>query len=93
MALLFGLGICALILGFIDHDSDLAKFFNLYLCFGVECKVIENKDKDGWFIILAESDLYDDNVTTSDKFKGYNGFYTQIEFDKDGQFTKQGFWE
>lgn len=34
-----------------------------------------------------------DDASSSEKFEGYEGFYSKITFDKDGKFLKQGFWE
>lgn len=74
--------------------TDLEKFVALYLEFGIECKV-NPRDGGGWRIVFHESSVYgpEDTDTTSDKFDGYNGFHSRIEFDADGKFVKQGFWE
>ena len=74
-------------------ESHLDKFVKLYLEFGVEC--IVNQSDEGYEINLAQTDMYgpEDGATLSDKFEGYNGFFTRIEFDKYGNFLKQGFWE
>ena len=42
-------------------------------------------------VILHQGNYADDTMTTG--FSGYSGFYSQIEFDMDGNFIKQGFWE
>ena len=74
-------------------ESHLDKFAKLYLEFGIKC--IINQSDEGYEIKLADTDMYSsqDSITLSDKFEGYGGFFTRIEFDKNGNFLKQGFWE
>lgn len=77
-------------------DTDLLAFTNLYKRFGIECK-IEDVSKDGkvtgYAIILSvNEDRWHDRdtiVTTNEKITGYNGFYTSISFDENGQFKGQ----
>ena len=70
--------------------TDLDKFVELYRSLGIDVKV--NATETGKDITLSESGGYDD-MTTSDLFCGYSGFYTVIRFDNNGKFTKQGFYE
>lgn len=74
--------------------TDLEKFVALYREFGVACKV-NPRDDGGSYIVFHESNAWgpEDTDTTWDKFDGYNGFYSKIEFDAEGKFVKQGFWE
>jgi zinc transporter ZupT len=39
---------------------------------------------------LPEGFIITSNVTPH---KGYNGFYSTIDFTKDGKFIQQGFWQ
>jgi hypothetical protein len=73
--------------------TDLEKFRELYKSFGIDCKI--QKEEEGFGIYLCGNVLYNDgiNYTESDKFHGYTQFYSDIIFDKDGKFIKQGFWE
>lgn len=71
--------------------TDLENFVLLYKSFGIDC--IVSKTPDGiQQIILAESQV-DKGSTTSEKFGGYNQFYSTVEFDAVGKFVRQGFWE
>jgi hypothetical protein len=72
--------------------SDLDKFVALYKEFGIDIKV--SKTDTGYSVtLIGERYGHDDAETTSPKFEGYMGFYSLIEFNKDGNFIKQGFWE
>lgn len=85
--------------------TDLEKFKALYDSLGVPyiCDWIPTKFP--WNgppsdirqqIIIGEGEFeYCGNWRheSSDKIDGYGRFYTRIEFDNDGKFIKQGFWE
>lgn len=71
--------------------SHLTDFVQLYSRFGVTCKV--NKHEEGYNVILTEDIHADITDTASEKFEGYNGFYTEVIFNHEGQFIRQGFWE
>jgi len=64
--------------------THLEKFIALYKEFGIECEV--KTHTDGSKTIRMEGD-------DSGKLTGHFFFYTLVEFDKDGNFVKQGFWE
>lgn len=69
--------------------TDLEKFVELYKGFGIDLKVEETAgfgDFNGGFHI--EMREYD-----HEKFDGYYGFFTRVEFTKEGKFIKQSFWE
>lgn len=73
--------------------TDLEKFVELYKGFGIECKV-EKTDTGSVITLACEGSYSHENYeTASDKFDGYPGFHTDITFDKNGKFIKQGFWE
>jgi hypothetical protein len=85
--------------------SDLDKFKELYKGLGIDLVVIE-VDDDHWVndgddfervkyrIILNDGYYKDvDGHTYSDKFSGYAGFISDICFDENGKFIRQGFWE
>lgn len=72
--------------------TDLERFVETYQAVGIKLKV--NTTEEGSFIILQPNGERDDiQVTKSEKFDGWDGFHSKIEFDKDGVFVKQGFWE
>ena len=81
--------------------TDLEAFIELYLKFGIDCKVNQCTETGNQFIILAPSNYYSGLIewsenfspTESDKIEGHHGFYSRIDFDKDGKFISQGFWE
>lgn len=69
--------------------TDLEKFIELYKGFGIKCVLLEKKE---WFEIYLKDGCHG-GVTQSEKFDGYSGFYSDVRFDKQGKFIKQGFWE
>ena len=72
--------------------TDLEKFIKLYKSFGIE--IINPRITIGNEGGKYEIDLPTDVVNLGEnKFIGYAAFYTSIEFDKDGKFIRQGFWE
>lgn len=74
--------------------TDLERFISVYKSFGIECKV--NKvDGSQYILFVQEYDYnrFSNEETRSYKFDGYSGFYSDIQFDLDGKFIKQGFWE
>lgn len=68
--------------------TDLEKFMALYKGFGIDC--IVTKTEQNQLIVLSG---YNDASTKSDKFGGYNGFYSVVEFDLNGKFLSQDFYE
>lgn len=77
--------------------TDLDRFLELYKSFGVECIVtdIVLKDEHLKVIVLGGGEYAYEKAecTKSSKFVGYSGFYSNIEFDINGKFIRQGFWE
>jgi hypothetical protein len=81
--------------------THLEKFVALYKEFGINCKInsFYYSAEDGctsYIILCNESFSYKDNknrCTKSSKFDGYSSSYSEICFDKDGNFIGQGFWE
>lgn len=71
--------------------TDLEKFQELYLSIGFELIVNIDLEDKKQHVVLHQGNYADDTMTTG--FSGYGGFYSQIEFDMDGKFLKQGFWE
>ena len=63
--------------------TDLEKFIDMYKGFGVElkseCMGVETR---------INLDSY-----TNDKFEGYTGSISTVDFDSDGKFIRQGFWD
>jgi len=70
--------------------TDLERFVDLYRSFEIECRV--NK-KDFGFEIALNSSNFRDEETSSIKFDGYPSFFSTVQFDHDGKFVTQGFWE
>ena len=84
--------------------TDLEKFVQLYKEFGIDLKVnqVPNKHEHGCYAgyyevyLSPERTFYTDIdgvFTVSEKFEGFNGFYSLIWFDLNGKFVRQGFWE
>lgn len=68
--------------------TDIEKFKELYNSLGVEYQY------DNETIYLGDYYHEDEVVTVAgDSVEGYSGFYTIIEFDKDGKFKSQGVYE
>jgi len=73
------------------NKTDLEKFKELYKSLGIELVVSETEDV---LVVKIGTDLHRDNdLTVSEKFTGWNGFYSDIQFTKEGKFISQGFWE
>lgn len=68
--------------------TDLEKFIDCYKQFGVDVKTYKQGEK-----ILIRLDGFDDYSTKSEKFDGYIGFFSELEFTKEGKFLRQGFYE
>jgi hypothetical protein len=68
--------------------TDLDRFIGTYKQFGIDVNTSECDDK---IVVYLNGDT--DNSTKSDKFDGYQGFLSDIEFTKEGKFLRQGFWE
>lgn len=68
--------------------TDLEKFIDAYKQCGVDIKYHDRGEK----IIIVLSGVSPIS-TQSNKFYGYEGFYSELEFDKNGKFIKQSFLE
>ena len=44
-------------------------------------------------ITCFSSPKHDVVLTTDDKFDGFSRYYSNLLFDQDGKFVRQGFWE
>lgn len=74
--------------------TDLEAFIELYSRFGISCIVNQCPDTGNLFINLAPYSVSEkQSPTESEKFEGHYGYYSRIDFDKEGKFIKQGFWE
>ena len=75
-------------------NTDLDRFIKLYKSFGIDCIVFE---PDGLIKRIqfqsSSNGNEDENDTVSYKFDGYIYLYSTIDFDMDGKFLEQGFWE
>jgi hypothetical protein len=67
--------------------TDLEKFIDTYKQFGIDVKTFESESK-----IIVNLNGWEDYSTVSDKFGGY-GFFSEIQFTKEGKFLGQDFWE
>jgi hypothetical protein len=63
--------------------TDMQRFIELYKSFGIELPA--EKVPLGYEITFESG--------SHDKFGGYSGFGTVVEFDDAGTFRKQTFWE
>ena len=81
--------------------TDLEKFIELYKSFGIKLKPYKD-DKTNFTTIFMQEGNPDDFIgsrmnvkkySVSNKFEGYSDFFSMVDFDKDGKFIKQGFWE
>ncbi len=85
--------------------SDFEKFIELYKSIGIDVFV---RDLNGVNNVYKEIflgnpfEMYSDNdqikkrlkkFKSSDKFGGHCCFFSTIQFDEDGKFITQGFWE
>lgn len=68
--------------------TDLEKFIDTYSQFEIEVKTYKDGDK-----IRVDLNGYGESSTNSDKFDGYGGFYSDLEFTEEGKFIRQGFYE
>ena len=79
-----------------DHapKSDIERFIELYHSFGIECVVSHAEDGCQKIRLSAGFDGYNTAaLTLSPKFGGYNGFSSEVIFDRGGKFIGQNFWE
>lgn len=80
---------------------DMFRFTEFYRSLGIECKINKNDAEDFkrydntlYEVRLSEGFYGGEEFSTmSEKFDGYSGFYSSVDFDKNGKFIKQGFWE
>lgn len=70
--------------------TDLEKFIDTYKQFGIKIKTFENEKSN---IEVQIGGGWDAKTTSSEKFDGYSGFFSDLEFTKEGKFLRQGFWE
>lgn len=70
--------------------TDLEKFMELYGSIGITPEVNPKgynlNDGSKTLLLIREGN-------PSPLIDGYGGFYTTIDFDSEGKFIKQGFWE
>lgn len=70
--------------------TDLEKFIDTYKQFGINVVTGEYR---GNILITLNPDGTDNPITESDKFDGYSGCSSDLEFTKEGEFIRQGFTE
>jgi len=69
--------------------TDLESFKKTYIQLGIN--IISYVGENGNTYIDLNG--WKDNATKSSKFDGYGGFMSDVEFDTNGKFLRQGFWE
>lgn len=80
-----------------ETKTELDKFKELYASLGTvllveRCKVSDSENE--LIVTLSHDKGYSqDAYTQSDKFEGYMGFHSTIDFTEEGKFIRQGFWE
>ena len=67
--------------------TDLERFIDLYRSFGVILNPVPTNT--GTQVRLEAGNVDNEGV----KLVGYEGFYSCVEFDGEGAFLRQGFWE
>ena len=73
--------------------TDLEIFIEIYKSIGIELHIIETNDTKELCFGFKDRFLPNDDMDTHEKFGGFQGFYTQIVFNLDGEFLQQNFWE
>lgn len=76
--------------------TDLQKFLELYRSVGIEPEINPDQESDfSWVTPMVDRGtvLVLCGSTDANKTDGYMNFFTRIDFDKDGNFISQGFWE
>lgn len=69
--------------------TDLDKFKELYKSLDIELTV---EEKEEVLLVKMSRTVIGTDFTYSTKFKGWSGFYSDIQFTKEGEFIDQGFW-
>ncbi len=69
--------------------TDLDKFKELYKSLDIELIV---EEKEEVLLVKMSRTVIGTDFTYSTKFKGCSGFYSDIQFTKEGEFIDQGFW-
>jgi hypothetical protein len=77
----------------VEIMTDLERFLVFYNKVGIELKPVKNNDSNNIIFRFGKDEHNDNEINTSDKFNGYNGFYSDIAFTRFGAFVRQGFWE
>jgi hypothetical protein len=69
------------------NGTDLDKFIELYLSFGIDLRdqVVKGAENKIW---IYPHECYG-KIIGSEKIEGYIGFYTSVRFDKAGKFISQ----
>ena len=73
--------------------TDLDAFVAFYKKLGIEMKPAEDKEGENIIFRFGKDEFGDNDVNDDNRFDGYMGFFSDIEFTKEGEFVRQGFWE
>jgi len=73
--------------------TDLDIFLLFYKRAGIELTPVDDSHGDSIVFRFGKDRYGDNDVVDSNKFDGYPGFYSDVEFTKEGEFIRQGFWE
>ena len=68
-------------------ETDLDRFLAFYSGIGIDLEPDNEDRKDDHITYCIGSEI------GSKVMDGYIGFYSDVEFDKEGKFVRQGFWE
>lgn len=69
-----------------SQKSDMERFIELYKSFGINLTATKFNKLDNYYTVVL-------NEYVSEKFGGYGGFGSCVNFDRDGKFINQEFYE
>ena len=75
------------------EETDLDRFLKFYKMAGIKLESLPDKNDVGNTVYLVGADSPDGDRNKDDRFDGYTCFYSDIEFTKEGELVRQGFWE
>jgi hypothetical protein len=73
--------------------TDLERFTIFYNKVGIKLQPVKDQEGNNIIFRFGKDEHADNEINQSDKFDGYNGFFSDIEFTQAGEFVRQGFWE
>ena len=76
-----------------EEEAVLDRFLKFYSMVGIKLEPSPDKNELGNTVYLVGADSHYGDRDKDDRFDGYTCFYSDIEFTKEGEFVRQGFWE